>query len=30
LRPGRALGETSGDFLVATEDEIEIVVGGHV
>ena len=30
LRAGRALGEASGDFLVATEDEIEIVVGGHV
>ena len=27
--PGRALGEASGDFLVAAEDEIEIVVGGH-
>ena len=26
----RALGEARGDFLVATEDEIEIVVGGHV
>ena len=30
LRSGRALGEASGDFLVAAEDEIEIVVGGHV
>ena len=29
LRAGRALGEASGDFLVAAEDEIEIVVGGH-
>ena len=30
LRSRRALGEASGDFLVAAEDEIEIVVGGHV
>ena len=29
LRAGRALGEAGGDFLVAAEDEIEIVVGGH-
>ena len=29
LRPGDALGEAGGDFLVAAQDEIEIVVGGH-
>ena len=29
LRARRALGQSGGDFLVATEDEIEIVVGGH-